>query len=78
MAKKTFLVESDLAALAKEARLSTGKRKAEVARELGVSGPAVSNAEERPELPLHKLRMRMIETYSKSRVVGPVYYLERK
>jgi hypothetical protein len=55
MAKKTFLVESDLAALAKEARLATGKRKSGVARELGVSPPAIFNAEERPDLPLHKL-----------------------
>ena len=78
MAKKTFFTESDLAALAKSLREAMGKRKIGVARELGVSAPAVFNAEERPELPLHKLRIRMIETYSKYKVVGPVYYLKRK
>jgi len=49
-----------------------------VARELGVAQPAVFNAEEKPRMSLHKLRIRMIETYSKYKVVGPVYYLERK
>ncbi len=78
MPKKIYLTEIDLAAKAKEAREATGKRKALVARELGVSFPSVFNAEERPDLPLHKLRIRMIETYSKFKVVGPVYYLERK
>jgi DNA-binding XRE family transcriptional regulator len=78
MAKKKFLIESDFAALAKKARLATGKRKSGVARELGVSPPAIFNAEEEPNLPLHKLRIRMIETYSKFKVVGPVYYLARK
>lgn len=78
MAKKTFLIDSDLAPLAKKLREAAHKRKSEVAREFGVSAPAVFNAEERPDLPLHKLRIRMIETYSKYKVVGPVYYLERK
>jgi hypothetical protein len=78
MPKKIFYAESDLALLAKKARLATGKRKVEVARELGVAPPSVFNAEEQPELPLHKLRIRMIETYSKYKVVGPVYYLKRK
>ena len=78
MPKKTYLVESDLAAIAKGARLAVGKRKTEVARELGVSPAAIFNAEEKPELPLTKLRTRMIATYSKYRIVGPVYYVERK
>jgi DNA-binding XRE family transcriptional regulator len=78
MPKKIFYVESDFAELAKQARQATGKRKVEVARELGVAPPSVFNAEEHPNLPLHKLRIRMIETYSKYKVVGPVYYLERK
>jgi hypothetical protein len=78
MMSKKHLAETDLAALAREARLAAGKRKIDVARKLGVSPPAVFNAEERPELPLHKLRIRMIETYSKYKVVGPVFYLERK
>jgi DNA-binding XRE family transcriptional regulator len=78
MAKKTFLAESALAALAKKTRKASGKRKAQVARELGVSPPSLHSAEERPEMSLHKLRIRMIEAYSSYKVVGPVYYLERK
>ena len=78
MPKKLFLTANDLAAKAKEAREAAGKRKAHVARELGVSFPSVFNAEERPELPLHKLRIRMIEKYSKYKVIGPAYHLERK
>ncbi len=78
MPKKIYYVESDLAALAKKARQGSGKRKVEVAHELGVAPPSVFYAEEKPELPLHKLRIRMIEAYSKHKVVGPVYYLERK
>jgi hypothetical protein len=78
MAKKTLFLESELAALAKKTRQTVGKRKVQVARELGVAAPSVFNAEERPDMGLHKLRIRIIETYSKYRVVGPVYYLERK
>jgi hypothetical protein len=72
------MTESDLAALAKKTRQAAGKRKAHAARELDVSPPSLYNAEERPEMSLHKLRIRMIETYSNYKVVGPVYYLERK
>ncbi len=78
MPKKILLTESDLAAKAKEVRVASGKRKAQVARELEVSFPSVFNAEERPEFTLNKLRIRMIETYSRYKVVGPVYYLEKK
>ena len=76
--KKTLLTAADLAALAKKTRLSAGKRKVQVACELGVAPPSVFNAEESPDMGLHKLRIRMIETYSKYKVVGPVYYLKRK
>ena len=78
MAKRRFYEESELARLAKEARERAGKRKIEVARELDVAHPAIFNAEEKPELSLQKIRIRMIEAYSKYKVVGPVYYLERK
>jgi hypothetical protein len=76
--KKTVFSEQELAALAKKSRQAAGKRKAQVARELDVSTPSVYNAEERPEMSLHKLRIRMIEAYSGYKVVGPVYYLRRK
>ena len=73
-----FLTETGLAAKAKEARKAVGKRKAQVARELGVSRTSIQSAEESPDKSLDKLRIRMIEMYSKYKVVGPVYYLERK
>lgn len=72
------MTETDLAALAKKIRKETGKRKVEVARELKVAPPNIFSAEERPEMSLHKLRIRMIETYSKYKVIGPVYYLIRE
>ena len=78
MAKKAFLTGSDLAALAKKMRQSAGKRNIDVARELGVTASAVCHAEARPEANFHKLRIRIIETYSKQKVVGPVYYLKGK
>ena len=78
MPKQTFLTESDLANWAKKSRKEAGKSKADAARELGVSTPSIYNAEERPEMSLAKLRIRMIKTYSKHEVVGPVYYLKCK
>jgi hypothetical protein len=78
MAKKKLINESDLGALAKKAREAAGKRKIAVARELGVAPAAIFNAEERPEMSLTKVRIRMIETFTKYKVVGPVFYLEKK
>lgn len=70
--------EKDLAALAKKLRIAAGKSKAGIARELGVKPPTVFAAEERPELSLTKLRIRIIESCSPYRVSGPVYILQRK
>jgi transcriptional regulator with XRE-family HTH domain len=70
--------ETELAALAKQCRQAAGKSKADVARELGVAAPSVFSAEERPEMSLTLLRIRMIETYSDYRVTGPVYLLKKK
>ena len=39
---------------------------------------SVIHAEDFPEKPLIKLRMRIIEKYSRWRVAGPVYWLEKK
>jgi hypothetical protein len=78
MTKPKFITESELAALAKKMREAAGLRKIDVARKLEVAPPAIYNAEERPDLSLHKLRIRMIETLSDYQVVGPVYYLKRK
>ena len=70
--------EKQLGALAKRYREAAGKSKADAARELGVAAPTVFIAEERPEMSLTKLRVRLIEAYSPFKVVGPVFYLKRK
>lgn len=71
------MVERELAALAKQCRRAAGKSKAEVARELRLSAPTVFNAEERPEMSLTRVRIRMIERYSRYRIEGPVFLLRR-
>lgn len=70
--------ENDLLVLAKDFRRKAGKTRAQAAREMGVSQTSIFNAEESPEQALIKLRMRMIEAYSKFTVRGPVYVLEPK
>jgi DNA-binding XRE family transcriptional regulator len=74
---RTFQAE-ELAALARELRRASGKSQKEVAGELGVSAPAVSNAESKPERSLFELRKRIIEKYSNYKLVGPEYRLVGK
>ena len=69
---------NDLAVLAREFRRQAGRTRAQAARDMKVSQTSIFNAEETPEQGLIKLRMRMIETYSKFKVRGPVYLLEDK
>jgi hypothetical protein len=78
MRVKNIVEEKELAALAKQFREASGKSKADVARKLRVSAPSVFNSEERPELSLTGLRIRMIEAYSPYKVVGPVFHLQKK
>jgi hypothetical protein len=70
--------ESKLALLAKKFRKAANKSKADVAREFHVAAPTVFAAEERPEMSLTRLRVRMIEAYSPFRVIGPVFHLKKK
>ena len=77
MPKKIYF-EHELAALAKQFREKSGKRKAEVAREMKLGQPTIQQAEEYPEMSLTKVRKRMIETYSGYELVGPVFLLRRK
>ena len=70
--------ENDLAVLAKEFRRQAGRTRAQAARDMKVSQTSIFNAEETPDQSLLKLRMRMIEAYSKFKVRGPVYFLEEK
>lgn len=78
MTRKKVFLEEELAALAKEYRLKSGKKKAEAAEDLGVTRPTMQLAEENPEQSLTKLRVRVIEKYSSYKVVGPVYLLQKK
>jgi len=75
---KNTVGEKELAALAKRFREASGKSKADLARKLRVSAPSVFNAEERPDLSLTGLRIRIIEICSPFKVVGPVFHLKRK
>ena len=75
---KDFLSESELGALAKKFRKGAGIKRAQAARDMGVSQTSIFHAEESPEEGLTKLRMRMIEMYSPFKVTGPVFFLTRK
>lgn len=78
MSRKATLNENDLAVLAKTFRRQAHTTRAQAAREMKVSQTSIFHAEESPEQGLTKLRMRMIEAYSKFKVRGPVYLLEDK
>ena len=78
MAKIDFLTETNLAVFAKQTRKKVGKKRAQAARDMGVSQTSIFHAEESPEQSFTKLRVRLIEAYSPFRVVGPVFYLEKK
>lgn len=72
------LDDAGLAALAKKYREAAGKNRAQAARELGVSRPAIFYAEEHPEKGFQLLRKRIIEAYSAHTVDGPVYLVRKK
>jgi len=78
MLKQQAVSEKDLPRLAKQFREKAGKTRAQAAREMKVSQTSIFQAEEQPEQGLLKLRMRMIEAYSKFKVRGPVYLMEDK
>ena len=75
---KALLTETRLARIAKCFREQAGKSRAQAAREMKVAQVSVFRAEENPEESLLKLRMRMIKAYSSFKVVGPVFFLEKK
>lgn len=70
--------DAKLAALAKKCRESTGKNRAQVARELKVSRPAIFYAEEQPQKSLFELRKKIIESYSNFVVLGPEYRIKTR
>ena len=78
MPKRETLDDAGLAALAKRCRLASGKSRAQAARELGVSVPAIYYAEENLEQSMTLLRKRLVETYSGFTVDGPVFLVRKK
>lgn len=78
MSQKQLLTEKHLLALAKCYREQAGKTRAQAARDLRVAQTSIFNAEETPHLSLLKMRKRIIEAYSPFKVVGPVFFLEKK
>ena len=78
MVNDRIVEAGELAGIAKQFREASSKTPTEAARELGVSGPAMFQAEENPRQSLQKLRKRIIETYSEYEVIGPVYLLRKK
>jgi DNA-binding XRE family transcriptional regulator len=78
MPHKQMFDEPDLAALAKRFRKQARKTRAQAAREMQVAQPSIFHAEESPQVSLTKLRIRMIESFSAFKVVGPVFLLKRK
>ena len=79
MSQKATMNENDLAVHAKDfSQRRAHTTRAQAARDMKVSQTSIFNAEESPEQGLAKLRIRMIEAYSKFKVRGPVYLLEDK
>ena len=78
VSKDSQVNETDLAALAKRCRVASGRNRAQAARELGVARPTLIQAEDSPAKSLFKLRKRIIEKYSRYKLVGPVYWLRQK
>jgi len=78
MSRRATMNENDVAEIAKTSRRRAGKTRAQAARDMEVSQTSIFHAEESPEQGLIKLRVRMIEAYSKFKVRGPVYLLEDK
>ena len=70
--------EHELAAAAKTFRKQSNTTRAQAARDMRVSQTSIFHAEETSEQGLTKLRMRMIEAYSKYKVRGPIFLLEGK
>ena len=75
---KHLYSEVELAAVAKSFREKSGKSKAALARELGVTRASMQDAEEHAERSMTSLRCRIIAACSPYRVGGPGYWLERK
>jgi len=74
-----LLTKGELAAAAREARISSELSQTEAARQLGVSQPTIAQAETAPKRELSALRVKMIERFGGGvEVAGPFYCLKWK
>ena len=76
MKKSRYVAEHELVALAKKYREAAGKTRAQAARDMGIKQTSIFHAEETPEQSLTKLRRRMIEAYSKTKISGPFFRVD--
>jgi len=76
--KSVTLDDAGLARMAKQCREAAGVTRAQAARDMDVSPPAIQYAEEDITQNLTQLRRRMIEAYSNNLIEGPVYLLKKK
>ena len=67
----------DLTELADLAVKASGLLNKDVAAEMGVSSPSITNATTKPERNLTDLRIRIIERWGGYNVEGPAYRLRR-
>lgn len=77
MRMKSWWKEDELAALAKSFRKQAGKKRAQAAREMGVSQTSIFHAEESPGQSFLKLRSRMIEAYSPYKVESRIVLVKK-
>ncbi|MEI7730518.1 MAG: hypothetical protein WCO56_13155 [Verrucomicrobiota bacterium] len=78
MQQKRLVGEGELASLAKAARQHAHLSKAEIARQLNVTRGTIHQAEEYADMSLTKLRIKIIEKCSSSKISGPLYQIETK
>ena len=76
MKQKQFVKETDLTGLAKIARKKSQLSKAELGRQLDVTRGAIHQAEECADMSFTKLRIKIIEKCSTTKVTGPFYQIE--
>jgi len=78
MKEGTILPTEDLASIAREAWLQSGKTQVEAAEDFGVSQPAFAQAVNEPRRALDKLRIAIIERYTDYTIEGPLYQIVKK
>lgn len=78
MEEGTIIPTKDLALVAREAWLQSGKTQVEAAKDFGVTQPAFAQAVNDPQRALDKLRIAIIERYTDFTIEGPSYQIVKK